>query len=189
MPPVRPAADFLIENASLIATCAGPAPRRGAAQGDIGAVQNAVIAAYRGEIVYVGPAAAAAECVELQPHATRIDATGCTVIPGFVDPHTHLVFAGDRRAELHRRLEGASYAELAAEGGGILATVRATRAASEDDLVDGGRLRLDEMLACGTTTCEAKSGYGLTTDSELKQLRAIRALDGRHAVDVTATFL
>src|SRR5687768_6863056 len=189
MPPVRPSADFLIANASLIATCAGPAPRRGAAQGDIGALQNAVIAAYHGEIVYVGPAAAVAEHVDLQPHATRIDATGCTVIPGFVDPHTHLVFAGDRRAELQRRLAGASYAEIAAEGGGILATVRATRAASEDDLVDGGRLRLDEMLACGTTTCEAKSGYGLTTDSELKQLRVLRALERGHHIEIRVTFL
>jgi len=189
MPPVRPSADFLIANASLIATCAGPAPRRGAAQGDIGALQNAVIAAYHGEIVYVGPAAAVAEHVDLQPHATRIDATGCTVIPGFVDPHTHLVFAGDRRAELQRRLAGASYAEIAAEGGGILATVRATRAASTEELIAGAQPRLDEMLACGTTTCEAKSGYGLTTESELAQLRAIRALDARHAIDISATFL
>ena len=189
MRPVRLPVDFLIENASLIATCAGPAPRCGAAQGDIGALRNAVIAAYQGEIVYVGPAAAAAERVELHPNATRIDATGCTVIPGFVDPHTHLVFAGDRRAELQRRLAGASYAEIAAEGGGILATVRATRAASHDELVAGAQPRLDEMLACGTTTCEAKSGYGLTTESELAQLRAIRALDARHAIDISATFL
>ena len=189
MRPVRLPVDFLIENASLIATCAGPAPRCGAAQGDIGALQNAVIAAYQGEIVYVGAAAAVAERVEPQPHATRIDATGCTVIPGFVDPHTHLVFAGDRRAELQRRLAGASYAEIAAAGGGILATVRATRAASHDELISGAQLRLDEMLACGTTTCEAKSGYGLTIESELAQLRAIRALDARHAIDISATFL
>jgi imidazolonepropionase len=186
---VRASADFLIENASLVATCAGPAPRRGVAQGDMSPMRDAVVAASQGEIVYVGPAASAGERIDLQPGATRVDATGCTVLPGFVDPHTHLVFAGDRRTELERRLGGASYAEIAAEGGGILATVRATRAASEGELIDGGRLRLDEMLACGTTTCEAKSGYGLTTDSELKQLRAIRALDRQHAVDITATFL
>jgi imidazolonepropionase len=186
---MRPPVDFLIENASLIATCAGPAPRRGAAQGDIGAVQDAVIAAYQGEIVYVGPAAAAGERVDLQPHATRLDATGCTVVPGFVDPHTHLVFAGDRRDELQRRLAGASYGEIAAEGGGILATVRATRAATLDELIAGAEHRLDEMLACGTTSCEVKSGYGLTTESELKQLRAIGALDARHAIDISATFL
>jgi imidazolonepropionase len=185
---MRPAADFLLENASLIASCAGPAPRRGAAQSEMSPLHGAVVAAYRGEIVYVGPAALAGEQIDLQPGATRIDATGCVVTPGFVDPHTHLVFAGDRRDELQRRLAGASYAEIAA-GGGILATVAATRGASEEALLAGARVRLDEMLACGTTTCEAKSGYGLTIESELKQLRAIRAADAQHAVDVTATFL
>src|SRR5688572_14016744 len=186
---MRPAADFLLENASLIATCAGPAPRRGGAQNEISPLSDAVVAAYRGEIVYVGPAALAGERIELQPGATRIDATGCVVTPGFVDPHTHLVFAGDRRDELQRRLAGASYADIAAAGGGILSTVAATRSASEETLTTGARGRLDEMLACGTTTCEAKSGYGLTTESELKQLRAIRAADAQHAVDITATFL
>src|SRR5688500_6559083 len=146
MPPMRVSADFLNENASLIATCAGPAPRRGDAQRDIGARQNTVIAADQGEIVFVGPADATAEHIDLQPGATRIDASGCTVIPGFVDPHTHLVFAGNRRAELQQRLAGASYADIAAAGGGILATVEATRTASEDELVAGARLRLDEML-------------------------------------------
>jgi imidazolonepropionase len=186
---VRPAADFLIEHATLIATCAGPAPRAGQAQRDISPLEHGVIAASSGEIVYVGPHAALTAHVDVQPKATRIDATGCTVVPGFVDPHTHLVFAGDRRNELQRRLAGASYAEIAAAGGGILATVHATRAASEEELISGAHGRLDEMLACGTTTCEAKSGYGLTTESELKQLRVIRALDARHAIDITSTFL
>jgi imidazolonepropionase len=185
---VRPA-DFLIEHATLIATCAGPAPRAGTAQRDISPLDNGVVAASHGEIVYVGPASALAASVDVDPKATRIDATGCTVIPGFVDPHTHLVFAGDRRGELQRRLAGASYAEIAAAGGGILATVTATRAASEEALIAGAYTRLDEMLACGTTTCEAKSGYGLTTESELKQLRVIRALDERHAIDIASTFL
>jgi imidazolonepropionase len=111
------------------------------------------------------------------------------VVPGFVDPHTHPIFAGDRRQELRRRLAGASYADIAAEGGGILSTVAATRAASEDDLVAAGRTRLDEMLACGTTTCEAKSGYGLTTESELRQLHALHRLGREHAIDVVPTFL
>jgi imidazolonepropionase len=186
---VRVPADFLIEHADLIAACAGPAPRRGAAQHDITPLREAVIAADAGRIVYVGPAATLAAHVDLQRHAARIDARGCTVVPGFVDPHTHVVYAGDRRDELRRRLAGATYAEIAAAGGGILATVQATRAASEDRLVTEARTRLDEMLACGTTTCEAKSGYGLTTESELKQLRAIRTLDAEHAVDVSATFL
>ena len=187
--PVRPAADFLIENADLIATCAGPAPRRGRAQNEISPLRHGVIASQAGTIVYVGPADAFSSHVDVQRDATRIDARHCSVVPGFVDPHTHVVFAGDRRDELQRRLAGATYAEIAAAGGGILSTVTATRAASEEQLVAESRPRLDEMLACGTTTCEAKSGYGLTTESELKQLRAIRTLDAAHDMDVSATFL
>jgi len=185
----RPAADFLIEDATAVATCAGPAPRAGVRQREIGLLHGAAIAGGNGRIVYVGPSAALHEAVDLQPAARRIDASGCVVVPGFVDPHTHIVFAGDRRGELQRRLAGASYAQIAAEGGGILGTVAATRAASEDELLAGARARLDEMMACGTTTCEAKSGYGLTTDSELKQLRVVRALDRTHPIDIRATFL
>ena len=129
----------------------------------------------------------------LTPAAHELDESlnliGCTVVPGFVDPHTHVVFAGDRRQELQQRLAGAAYADVAARGGGILHTVAATRAASDDQLVELARPRLDEMLACGTTTCEAKSGYGLTTDSELKLLRVIRALDREHAIDIVPTFM
>jgi len=185
----RAAADFIIEGASTVATCAGPAPRRGRRQDDITELRDAVIAAHQGRIVYVGSQAALSESIDLQPGAVRVDASGCVVVPGFVDPHTHVVYAGDRRAELQRRLAGTSYASIAAEGGGILGTVAATRAATEQDLFAGARSRLDEMLACGTTTCEAKSGYGLTTESELTQLRVIRALDAGHPIDVTATFL
>jgi imidazolonepropionase len=183
------AADFLIEHADLLFTCAGPAPRRGPAQREATPVREGVVAAHEGRVVYAGPAAGLREHVEVQPGVTRIDARGCTVVPGFVDPHTHVVFAGDRRDELQRRLAGASYAEIAAAGGGIIRTVAATRAASEDELVALARARLDEMLACGTTTCEAKSGYGLTTESELRQLRAIHRLDAEHAMDLVPTFL
>jgi len=179
-------ADFLIEHASAIATCTGPAPRRSRDQADVGLLRNAVIASRDGAIVYVG---SDADSIELTANAVRIDASGCVVVPGFVDPHTHIVYAGDRRHELQRRLAGATYAEIAAEGGGILSTVAATRAASEEELLASGRGRLDEMLACGTTTCEAKSGYGLTTESELKQLRVIRTLDAQHPIDIVPTFL
>lgn len=182
-------ADFVIEHATLVATCAGPAPRRGAAQREISAVRDAVVASREGVIVHVGARAALAESIDLQPGATRIDARGCTVVPGFVDPHTHVCFAGDRRDELRRRLAGATYEEIAAAGGGIVRTVEATRAASEEDLVDATRARLDEMLACGTTTAEAKSGYGLTTESEQRQLRAIRRLDEEHVIDLVPTFM
>jgi imidazolonepropionase len=99
------------------------------------------------------------------------------------------MFAGDRREELRRRLAGATYAEIAAAGGGIVSTVRATRAATEADLVTATRRRLDEMLACGTTTAEVKSGYGLTLESELKMLRAIRVLNAEHTVDLVPTFM
>jgi len=186
---MRIAADFVIEHASLVATCAGPAPRRGAAQGDITPIYDASIAAHQGVIVYVGPASDAEHQLELHGEAVRLDARGCTVVPGFVDPHTHLVFAGDRQDELRRRLAGATYETIAAEGGGIMKTVALTRAASETELADAARPRLDEMLASGTTTCEAKSGYGLTTESELTQLRAIHALNRTHIIDIVPTFL
>jgi imidazolonepropionase len=186
---VRIAADFVIEHASLVATCAGPAPRRGPAQRDITPLRDASVAAHQGVIVFVGPSSEAGHQLELHDEAVRLDARGCTVVPGFVDAHTHLVFAGDRQDELHRRLAGASYEAIAAEGGGIMKTVALTRAASESELADAARPRLDEMLAAGTTTCEAKSGYGLTVDSELTQLRAIRQLNRSHTVDLIPTFL
>src|SRR4029453_10730277 len=162
--PVTIAADFVIEHASLVATCAGPAPRRGAAQGDITPIHDASIAPYQGVIVFVGPASDAGHQLDLHVEAVRLDARGGTVVPGFVDPHTHAGFAGDRQGELRRRLAGATYETIAAEGGGIMKTVALTRAASETELADAARPRLDEMLAGGTTTCEAKSGYGPTTE-------------------------
>ena len=186
---MRIAADFVIEHANLVATCAGPAPRRGTVQRDITAIRDASVAAHQGVIVYVGPASDAEQQLDLHDDAVRLDARGCTVVPGFVDPHTHLVFAGDRQDELHRRLAGATYETIAAEGGGIKKTVALTRAASWKELADAARSRLDEMLAAGTTTCEAKSGYGLTTESELTQLRAIQHLNRTHIIDIVPTFL
>jgi imidazolonepropionase len=183
------AADFVIEHASLVATCAGPAPRRGAAQRDVTPLRDASIAAHQGVIVYIGPASEATRQLALHDDAVRVNARGCTVVPGFVDPHTHVVFAGDRQDELHRRLAGVSYEAIAAEGGGIMKTVALTRAASADELASATRPRLDEMLAAGTTTCEAKSGYGLTIDSELTQLHAIRHLNRSHTIDIVSTFL
>ena len=182
-------ADFLILNADLVATCAGPGPRVGAAQNNISPIANATIAGLDGRVVFVGAAADAEREVTLSAAAQVIDARGCTVIPGLVDPHTHLVFGGDRREELRRRLGGATYAEIAADGGGIVKTVAATRAASEQDLIAGGRARLAEMLAFGTTTAEAKSGYGLDRETELRMLRAIKALAAEQPIELTATFM
>jgi imidazolonepropionase len=170
-------------------TCAGPAPRRAADQGRIEILADGALAIADGRVVFAGLTA------DLDRHAsptsrTRIvDARNWSIVPGFVDAHTHAIFAGDRRGELRRRLAGESYASIAAAGGGIVATVAATRSASEDTLVESGRARLDEMLGCGTTTCEVKSGYGLDVDSELKILRAIRRLDDSHAIDVVSTFM
>jgi imidazolonepropionase len=127
--------------------------------------------------------------VRAAPGAVALDAAQGTVVPGFVDPQTHVIYAGDRREELRRRLAGATYAEIAASGGGIVSTVRATREASEEALVESARRRLADMLHCGTTTAEAKSGYGLQTEAELKMLRAIRRLSAEQPVDLVATFL
>ena len=182
-------ADFLIRDAREILTCAGPAPLSGARQRAVTAMADASLAAAGGRIVFVGPSRELASRVSLLPGATIIEAAGHAVVPGFVDAHTHAVFAGDRRAELRRRLAGATYAEIAAAGGGILSTVRATREASEEELVAQSRPRLDEMLACGTTTCEIKSGYALDIAGELRMLRAIRTLHDSHALDVVATFM
>ena len=123
------------------------------------------------------------------PGAVAVDARGGAVVPGLVDPHTHVIYAGDRHDELRRRLSGATYAQIAASGGGIVSTVRATRDAPAAVLEAATRARLDEMLRCGTTTCEAKSGYGLTTESELKTLRVLKDLDKSHPIDISPTFM
>jgi len=181
--------DLIVHNARQLITCAGPAPRRGAAQASLDVVADGALASLDGTIVYAGPSAGLKARIEPRPDAIHVDAGGHSIVPGFVDAHTHALFAGDRREELRARLAGAAYADIAAAGGGIVATVAATRAASEDALVAQTRIRLDEMLACGTTTCEIKSGYGLTVESELKILRAIARLAREHPLDIVATFL
>ena len=182
-------ADFVIRNAGELYTCAGPAPRTGGDMRDAGRIVNATLAARNGRIVFTGSHDAAERAIRLDPGATVIDAAGRTVVPGFVDAHTHVVYAGDRRDELRRRLEGATYQEIAQQGGGILSTVRATRTATIDALVEAAAPRLREMLRCGTTTAEVKSGYGLTLDSELAQLRAIRRLAADQPIELDATFM
>ena len=179
----------IIRHARVVFTCAGAVPKCGPDQADARPILDASIVATDGTIVFVGASDEADRLYPSGPGDTVVDASGCTVVPGFVDPHTHVVFAGDRREELRRRLAGATYAEIAAGGGGILSTVRATREANEDELADATRARLDQMLACGTTTCEAKSGYGLQADTELKMLRVIRRLNGEHPMDLVSTFM
>ena len=181
--------DLLIENADRIYTCRGPAPRAGDAQGDAGAIDHASIAARDGRIIAVGPAADVRSTIRVSSATVIIDGARSTIVPGFVDAHTHLVFAGDRRDELRRRLAGAAYAQIAADGGGIVKTVRATRDATEQQLVEAALPRLGAMLACGTTTAEVKSGYGLTVASELRMLRAIRTLSTLQPIEISPTFM
>lgn len=182
-------ADFLLVHADRLYTCAGPAPRTGTAQGQIDVISDGAVASAGGRIVFAGSTADCHRLVRPSPDATVIEARACSIVPGFVDSHTHVVYAGDRRDELRRRLAGATYAEIAAAGGGIVATVAATRHASEESLVDQARPRLADMLRMGTTTCEVKSGYGLETESELKMLRATGRLARLQPIDVVPTFL
>jgi len=155
-------------------------------QGDgLGILENGVLAATDGRIVHVGPADSAAH---LQP-ATRIDGQGRWLSPGLIDCHTHLVHAGNRAGEFEQRLQGVSYAEIARAGGGIVSTVRATRAATAQELAAQSRPRLQAMRAEGVTTVEIKSGYGLTLDDERKQLEVARALGTQCGVNVVPTFL
>jgi imidazolonepropionase len=182
-------ADLVVENIGRLATLAGPVPRVGDAHRRIGVIEDAALAVASGLVLFAGPAREQHGAVRVTPTTRRLDAQGGAVIPGLVDPHTHLVFAGQRDDEIVRRLAGASYAEIAAAGGGIVRTVEATRAASQADLEEGLRARLDELLLCGTTTVEVKSGYGLETAAELRSLEAIRAVAARHPLTIVPTFL
>jgi imidazolonepropionase len=148
-------------------------------------VEDAVLVVDSGIIVFAGPADDAPE----QLGRTRVDCGGNAVLPGFVDSHTHLVFAGDRSAEFARRLAGASYEEIAKEGGGILSTVAATRSASEDELFERSSARARRMLTTGTTTIEIKSGYGLDVETETRLLRVARRLGDELPLTVKTTFL
>jgi imidazolonepropionase len=183
------AADFVLRNAGTMATLAGGAPRLGAALGRLAVLEGAALAAREGRIVWVGSDADLDRAVAPSPDASIVDADGAAVIPGFVDAHTHIAFAGDRDEEIRRRLAGATYQEIAAEGGGILRSVIATRAAGREELAAAVAARLDEMLLQGTTTAEVKSGYGLATEAELRSLEAIAEAARRHPVTVVPTFL
>jgi imidazolonepropionase len=182
-------ADLLITGASELATPEGRGPLAGAEQGRLKIIKGGCLAAHGGEIVFVGSEEEVHTGVEPLAGAVFVDAAGGTILPGFVDPHTHAVFAGDRAEEFDMRLRGKSYSEIAKAGGGILSTVRATRAASENELVEIGRRHLDSMAAHGTTTVEIKSGYGLEAETEIKMLRAIRRLGETHPLTVIPTFL
>ena len=182
-------ADLILEHAAELATPFGEAPRTGRAQGELRIIPDAAVAAAGDTLVYVGPSRGLDSRVKLRTGGSRLDVSGRTILPGFVDPHTHLPFYGSRATEFEQRLRGRTYQEIAAAGGGILSTVEQTRRADPSDLRDASLGRLDRMLALGTTTCEAKSGYGLSLEAELKQLRVLRGLSTAHPVEIVPTFL
>jgi imidazolonepropionase len=166
----EPLPSIEIRNAASLATPLGHAARRGREQGEILRIAEAALRAENGVLVFVGSEAEYRRRYAGNPATVSIDATGKTLLPGFVDSHTHPVWAGDRGPEIGRRLAGESYAAIAADGGGINATVRATRAAPTQELAASTRARLARMRAHGATTVEAKSGYGLTVEDEIRSL-------------------
>jgi imidazolonepropionase len=178
-------ADLLIHTSGQLLSLAGK-PQRGSALGDLGIIEEGAVVIKQGEILAVGKEKA----LQSQYRAPKqIDAAGGVILPGFVDPHTHLVWAGDRAREFEMRLAGASYMEIMAAGGGILSTVRQTREATTDELRAQAGPRLRRMLAHGTTTAETKTGYGLQTEAELRMLDTILQLDKQGPIELAPTFL
>ena len=180
-------ADLFIHNIGQLVTLAGlPGPRRGPAMRELGLIEAGAVAIQGARIAAAGPESELTRSVKAAAH---LNAGGRAVIPGFVDPHTHLPWAGHRAAEFELRIGGATYMEIMAAGGGIVRTVTDTRAASLEQLVQETAARTERMLRYGTTTAEAKTGYGLNVPDELKQLEAIAVLQERGPLDLAPTFL
>lgn len=178
--------DLIIQNAAQILTCAsGGNAKRGVAMRDLGIINNGVVVVDDGRIVFAGPSGDAGG---FEPYQV-IDASGAVVAPAFVECHTHLVYAGNRFDEFERKIGGADYLEILAAGGGILSTVRATREASLEQLIEDGERRVRKMIAHGAATIEIKTGYGLDTETELKTLRAILEIGRSADVRIVPTFL
>ena len=175
--------DILLKNANELITLKGPKkPRTKNEMNNLSIIEKGSIAIKDGKIVGVG------KNLDFKADKT-IDVSGKIIMPGFVDPHTHLVFAGSREFELDMKLKGYSYMDILKKGGGIFYTVNETREASEKSLIDQSTKRLNNMLKYGTTTCEAKSGYGLETETELKILRVNKQLNDSHSIEIVSTFL
>ncbi|MDI3481628.1 MAG: imidazolonepropionase [Tepidanaerobacteraceae bacterium] len=183
---------LIVKNIGLLATPEGKCAKKGKEQGKIKFIEDAFIAVQDGIITGVG-SKEQLKVLEGQRNfcskAQIVDADGNLVTPGLVDPHTHLIFSGWRQKELFLKLKGMSYLEILKIGGGILNTVKNTRRASLEELIQNGMVVLDRMMAHGTTTCEAKSGYGLTVEDEIKSLEAIQELNKIHPMELVSTFL
>ncbi len=184
----RESVDILIVNAEEMLTLAGSnqTPRTGKQMRDLAVIRDGALAIREGKIVAAGKTH---DVTKVYRGETVLSAKGKTVMPGFVDPHTHLVFAGSREDEFQMRVEGASYLEILNSGGGVLKTAKETHRARMEKLVGDGLERLDVMLRHGTTTVEAKSGYGLTTEDEIKILEAAKRLNQLHCMNVVSTFM
>jgi len=176
---------MLIHSAAQVLTLAG-GPQRGYRLGDLGLIEDGAILIRFGNILETGRSS---DLLNKYPDEETLDVSGKVVLPGFVDPHTHVIWAGDRAAEFELRLQGKSYLEIMEAGGGIVSTVRETRKASKKQLKDQTRSRLKRMLAHGTTTLEAKTGYGLNSETELLMLQALLELDQEEPLDIVLTYL
>jgi imidazolonepropionase len=176
---------MLIHSSSQLLTLQG-GPQRGRILGTLGVIENGAVVVRDERIVAVGTTT---ELKASYPDEPTLDAGGCVLMPGFVDPHTHVIWAGDRANEFEMKMAGAAYLDILASGGGIISTVRATRTASIESLIAQTRPRLLRMFAHGTTTVEAKTGYGLQTATELRLLKALLALDDETPLDLAFTFL
>ena len=176
---------MLIHSSSQLLTLQG-GPQRGHALGNLGIIEDGAVVVHDEKIVAVGTTP---ELKASYPDEPTLDASGCVLMPGFVDPHTHLIWAGDRADEFEKKMSGKPYLEILAEGGGIISTVKKTRAASMETLITQSRSRLLRMFIHGTTTAEAKTGYGLQTATELRLLKALLALDDESPLDLAITFL
>ena len=186
-PPRVPEPPLLLANAAEVVTLRGPSrPRRRGELRDLGIQEGGAVFIEGGWIREVGETP---DLLERHGDARVLDLSGRVVLPGFVDPHTHLVFAGSRHEELDWKVEGLSYQAIAARGGGLMGTVRKTREASREALLETARRRLDGLLHHGTTTVEVKSGYGLELETEMKILEVVAALGRAHDADVVPTFL
>ena len=179
-------ANLLVKNIGVLATAKGTTARKGPEQGAVELLKDAWVLCRDGVIAEVGTGAVPAG---YEAEAEVLDAAGRLVTPGLVDAHTHLIFGGWRQNELGMKLHGKTYLEIQNAGGGIQSTTNATRQATEEELTEKAAKALDEMLHFGATTCEAKSGYGLATEHELKALQVIQNLNDRHAMDIVPTFM
>lgn len=177
--------DLIIKNAGELLTLSSSFTE----ESGLGMIQKGAVAIKKGRVFWVGKTEEISGKFSLSRDGRKIDGTGKVVMPGLIDAHTHLIFAGSRENEFEQRIQGLSYQEIAGRGGGILSTVEATRQASFDELLSLGKRRLDRMLSKGVTTVEAKSGYGLSLQSEMKILRVMKALQKSHPIDIVPTFL